>query len=77
MSSTAFHNVTVPHSLSKDIKRSFISISIHQIPISWEQHSINMIAFIGVHEVDRRIFAEVFDELIEILSEPANVKELV
>lgn len=77
MSSTAFHNVAVPHSLTKSAKKSFISIAINEKPMQWGEHSIQMIAMIGVNEDSRKIFSEVFDELIEILSEPMNVKVLI
>lgn len=77
MSSTAFQQVAVPHSLGNDVMRSFISISIHEIPISWHDHKVQVVALIGVHEDSRKIFAEVFDDLIDILSEPSNIKQLV
>lgn len=77
MSSTAFHDVAVPHSLSKSAKTSFISIAISETPMHWGNHDVHIIALIGVNEDSRKIFSEVFDELIDILSEPIHVKELL
>lgn len=77
MSGTAFHDVAVPHSLSKSAHTSFISIAISEDPLSWGNHQVHMIAMIGVNEDSRKLFAELFDALIEILSEPANIKELI
>lgn len=76
MSSTAFHTVAVPHSLSKNAKRSFISIALQKEPIAWGKHEVSMIALIGVNDDSRKLFSQVFDNLIDILSEPVNVKEL-
>lgn len=77
MSSTAFHDVAVPHSLSKNAKTSFISIAISEEGMKWDQHIVHIIALIGVNEDSRKIFSEVFDEIIDILSEPVHVKELM
>lgn len=77
MSSTAFHDVAVPHSLSKNAKRSFISITLSEKGIQWDSHNVHIIALIGVNEDSRKIFSEVFDELVDILSEPYNVNVLI
>lgn len=76
MSSTAFGNVAVPHSLVKDTNTSFISIAISEKPIPWGKNEVNIIAMIGVNDDSRKIFAEIFDSLIDILSEPIHVKGL-
>lgn len=77
MSSTAFHDVAVPHSLSKNANTSFISIAISEKPMKWGDHKVHIIALIGVNEDSRKVFSEVFDEIIDILSEPVHVKELI
>lgn len=77
MSSTAFHDVAVPHSLSKNANTSFISIAISEKPMKWGDHEVQIIALIGVNEDSRKVFSEVFDEIIDILSEPVHVKELI
>lgn len=77
MSSTAFHNVAVPHSLSKNAKHSFISVVLLKNAIAWGTHEVSIIALIGVNDDSRKIFSLVFDNLIDILSEPVNVKKLI
>lgn len=77
MSSTAFGNVAVPHSLSKNTKTSFISIAIFDQAVMWGGNEINMIAMIGVNEDSRKLFAELFDLFIDIISEPVNTRQLV
>lgn len=77
MSSTAFQDVAVPHSLSKNAKSSFISIALSEKGIQWDNNLVHIVALIGVNEDSRKMFSEVFDELVDILSEPANVKRLI
>ena len=77
MSSTAFGNVAVPHSLSKNTKTSFISVAISEQALPWGNSKVNIIAMIGVNEDFRKLFAELFDIFIDIISEPTNVKQLV
>ena len=40
-------------------------------------NEINMIAMIGVNEDSRKLFAELFDLFIDIISEPVNTRQLV
>lgn len=77
MSSTAFHDVAVPHSLTKSANLSFVSIVISEEPIPWDNHFVHIVALIGVNEDSRKVFSEVFDALIDILSDPYSVKELI
>lgn len=58
MSSTAFGNVAVPHSLSKNTKTSFISVAISEQALPWGNSKVNIIAMIGVNEDFRKLFAE-------------------
>ena len=58
MSSTAFGNVAVPHSLSKNTKTSFISVAISEQALPCGNSEVNIIAMIGVNEDFRKLFAE-------------------
>lgn len=77
LSSTAFSNVAVPHSLSQNTITSFISIAISEKPMKWGNRTVNIIALIGISADSRKIFSEVFDEIIDIFSEPSHVAELI
>lgn len=77
MSSTAFSEVAVPHSLLQSAKTSFISIVISDKKMSWGNQEVNIIALIGVNKASRKVFSQVFDEIIDILSEPVNVRRLI
>ncbi len=49
MSSTAFDNVAIPHSLSRNAKHNFISIAINPPPIQWSQeHNVRLIILIVI-----------------------------
>lgn len=77
MSSTAFNNVSIPHSLRKSTRTSFISIALCDHALNWGDTQVNVIAMVGVNNDSRKMFTELFDTLIDILSEPSNVKELL
>lgn len=77
MSSTAFQNVAVPHSLGNNAKRSFISVALFKEPIVWDTKEIQMVILIGVHSDTRNVFSQIFDGLVEIVSEPKYLNELI
>ena len=68
-SSTVFGEVAVPHSLEKKSSQSFICVAISDSPIHWDNTDIHMIMMIGLNEDSRKIFSEVFDKFINIISE--------
>lgn len=76
LSDTAFGDVAVPHSLRDDVTKSFISFAISDRSIHWGNQQVNVIVLIGVNKDSRKIFTEIFDLLIDVLSESKNVKEL-
>lgn len=77
MSSTAFEDAAVPHSLASNAKKSFISVVLCPQGMEWGTHMVHIVTLLGVHDDTRRMFADIFDHLIEILSEPAFLNELV
>ena len=76
MSSTAFNTVAIPHTLSKEIQHNFISIAISEKGMNWEPQTVHLVALLGVSEASRHLFSEIFDQLVEIFSEPQEVAEL-
>lgn len=68
--------MAIPHSLSKNAKHSFISVVISEKGILWDNHLVHMIALLNVNDESRKIFAEVFDELVDILSDTSNATTL-
>lgn len=76
LSDTGFHSVAVPHSLHEDVMKSFISFAICDMPMEWGDKQVYIIALIGVNQESRKAFTEVFDFLVDVLSEIQNVKKL-
>jgi len=58
------------------VKKSFISFAICDVPMEWGDKQVYIIALIGVNNDSRKVFTEVFDFLVDVLSEMQNVKEL-
>ncbi len=78
MSSTAYGNVAIPHSLSRNAKHNFISVAICEKPMLWsEDHEVELIVFIGLGKDSRKLYSDIFQNLIEILSNPSDVKKLI
>jgi lichenan operon transcriptional antiterminator len=77
MSSTAFCNmVAIPHSMRQSANRSFLSIVTSEKPMAWGKQSVNIVMLMGVSECDRKAFRVLFDNLLRVLSESANVNRL-
>lgn len=76
LSDTGFTSVAVPHSLQEDVLAGFLSFAICETPMPWGDKSVHIILLIGVNKDSRKEFTDVFDILVEILSEIQNVREL-
>lgn len=78
ISSTAFDHVAIPHSLSRTAKHNFICIAICRNSIHWiPDFDVQLIVLIGISKEDRQLFSSVFQELVNILSNPSYVKKLI
>lgn len=78
LSSTSFsNNVAVPHSLNANTKQSFLSVVSNKKGMIWGENTVNIIIMIGISKDDREAFKVIFDELIAILYESKNVRELI
>ena len=76
MSSTAYNFVAIPHTLSKDIAHNFIFIAISEAGMKWDSKTVYIVALLGISEKSRRLFSEIFDQLVEIFSESQAVMDL-
>lgn len=78
LSSTAFtESLAVPHAMTMSADRTAIAIAINTKPIAWASSQVQVVAFIAFAESGRATFQEVFDELIEVFADEANVRSLV
>jgi lichenan operon transcriptional antiterminator len=79
MSSTAFNNiVAVPHSLHMNTPSSCISIYIPRTPIKWGiSDNVRLVALIAMDKNNRKVYLDIYDQFIKVLSDPANISVLI
>ncbi len=78
MSSTIFNNrVAVPHSMHMTALKSAIAIVINKKPQKWEDSNVQLIAFIAFNRDERKLFTDIYDSFIRIISEPENIDTIV
>lgn len=77
ISSTAFDNFAIPHSLKMDAKKTCVCVSIHHKPISWGEHMINFVFMISVNQLERKIFKDIFSSLSDILIDPQKMTQML
>lgn len=77
LSSTAFNNVAVPHSMQMNAEESSIAILINDNPMNWgDNEGIQVISLIAMNKNKRKIYRDIFDDYIKVLAEPGNAKAL-
>lgn len=78
ISSTAFGSqVAVPHSMSPSALSPFLYVVVNEQPISWGGQSVSIVLLIGIGVENREEFRILFDVLLKVLRNPANVRRLV
>lgn len=77
LSSTAYGNVAMPHTLDTDSIKTRISVVLSKEPIKWDDSQVNIVCLIAVNKKDRKVFSPIFQALITVLSEVENVVELM
>lgn len=78
MSSTAFTEaLAVPHALRMTAKRTAISIGVAHGSIAWGPSRVQVVALVAFSENDRGAFQTVFEQLVEVFSEPESAQRIV
>lgn len=78
LSSTAYCDVAMPHTLTnRNTNRSFLSIALFDDGIYWDDNLVHIVAVIGMSPDSYTVFADFFDEIIDIFSAPANNQKLL
>ncbi|BDZ63864.1 BglG family transcription antiterminator [Agromyces mangrovi Wang et al. 2018] len=78
LSSTAFtEHLAVPHAMAMTARRTAISIVVSPSPLRWGDEAVQVVALIAFSEEGRAAFQRVFDQFVEVFSEPDHVRELV
>lgn len=77
LSTTAFGNFAIPHSMKMNAKKTGISVMISERPIDWNGHYVQLVLLMCFNKNQRRIFNEIYEPLTVTLSEPENVKAMI
>lgn len=78
ISSTAYNDVAMPHALTNNnTNKSFISIALFDDGIYWNDTLVHIVAVIGIHANSYSVFAEFFDEIIDIFSSHVNNQKIL
>ena len=57
--------------------RSLISIVLNEKPLKWGNYTVQIIALIAINKSERKVFRDIYDNFIRIISEPENVHILL
>lgn len=77
MSSTAFRNFAIPHSMKMFAKKTGMNIIISSTPINWKNTLVHLVIMMCFSKNERYIFNEIYDPVTMILSEPENVRKIL
>lgn len=77
MSSTAFNNVAIPHSMNFGAKKSAFYILLNDKPIHWNTKEVQIVFLLAVNDKDKKIFTELFDDLSMTLTDSDNFKNIL
>lgn len=76
LSSTAFGPLAVPHALHLDANQTTISVLVSDASIPWDEARVRLVAMFVLAPNGQAVFRQVLDELVRLLSVPANVDRL-
>lgn len=77
MSSTAFNNLAIPHSMKMNAIKTGMFVIINEKPTQWGNNQVNLILMLSINRNDRNLFNEVFENLTMILTEPDAIKKVI
>ena len=77
ISTTAFNNFAIPHTMKMTAKTSCLNILISKKGVIWGENKVQLVIMICFSQNDRSIFNDFFEQLTNILSEPTNIKLLI
>lgn len=70
-SSTAYHQLALPHNMQNTVYQNFISIVLLDHPVSWDtDKEVQMVLMLGINQASKKYFSQIFDYLVEVLSNP-------
>jgi lichenan operon transcriptional antiterminator len=75
--STAYGNIAVPHSMRLSAKKTGMAVLINEKPVPWGKQAVNVVLLFSIQREDRSLFYDIFDNLIVLLLEAANVTKIM
>lgn len=76
LSSTAFWNFAIPHSMKMNANKTGISIAILQKPLPWDEKEVLIVILLCFDPKDRMLFNNLFETITNILAEPGSAQIL-
>ena len=77
LSSTCFTpGLAIPHAISSNVKKSFISFTCYKRNLTWDDKSVCLIILIGISYPDRKTFRSVFNQLVKLFELPTAINEV-
>lgn len=77
LASTCFiDNMAIPHAISQNVKKSFISFTTYDKPQIWDSKSISLMVFIGISYTERKTFRSVFNQLVKLFEKQSVIQAI-
>lgn len=77
LASTCFiENMAIPHAISQNVKKSFISFTTYDKPQVWDDRSISLMVFIGISYTERQTFRQVFNQLVKLFEKQSVIQAI-
>lgn len=77
MSSTAFGNFAIPHTMKMNAKKTGLNIIISNEPIAWQNNNVNLVIMMCFNKNERYVFNEIYEPITMILSNHNNVEKVL
>lgn len=78
MSSTAFGNIAIPHSIKMNAIKTKAFVLINQKGIWWDdKNKVNIVIALAVMKDDVKMFRDIFDKVSDVMIDAQHVAELV
>lgn len=77
LSSTCFiDNLAIPHAISQNVNKSFISFTAYSQLSPWDEKKIRLMVIIGISYTDRKNFRLIFNQLVKLFENQTVILEL-
>lgn len=72
LSSTAFEQFAIPHTMKMEAKKTGIYLLIHKGGIDWQGQKVHLVMMLCFSPDERSLFNDLFDQLTEVLMQARN-----